>query len=174
MWKKSTIILIFYYYQNSALKVPKYISYLQPETVYIQVTNTQGGDFKADEDNADSDGVITIRQKDTSAVVNYTFEVKARTYDCYGTTLRTIKLSVPKYNAYSKRQVCTDIPDYYLCQPYILYDVNAANFLDSVTKYKEKLTKENASTEKELQNSSCSITYSIHWRYAFFFSLSLR
>ncbi len=125
-----------------------------PESAYIQVTNTQGGDFKADEDNADSDGVITIRQKDTSAVVNYTFEVKARTYDCYGTTLRTIKLSVPKYNAYSKRQVCTDIPDYYLCQPYILYDVNAANFLDSVTKYKEKLTKENASTEKELQNKT--------------------
>ena len=125
-----------------------------PDTVSVKVSNTQGGSFSVDSDSADADGVITIRQKDTSAIVNYTFELKARTYDCYGRTLRTIRLSVPKYNAYSKRQVCTDIPDYYLCQPYILYDVNASKFLDSVTSYKEKLSKKNASTEKELQGKT--------------------
>ena len=41
-----------------------------------------------------------------------------------------------------------------MCQPYILYDVNASKFLDSVTNYKEKLSKKNASTEKELQSKT--------------------
>lgn len=125
-----------------------------PDTVYIAVSNTQGGEFNVDSSKIGPDDAITIRQKDTTKIVNYTFELKARTYDCYGKVLRTIKLSVPKYNAYSTRQVCSDIPDYYLCQPYILYDVSASNFLKSVNEYKEKLADAKASSEEEIQTKN--------------------
>ena len=82
---------------------------------------------------ADQDGVITLVPSTNEYVITYTFNVYGSSSACYGQLLRTIKLTLPKYNYYSERSVCDDIPDYFMCQTY------TTNFLDSVNAYKEKL-----------------------------------
>ena len=131
--------IIFYY-------VDIYI-YNLDESLFVTVTNGKTGkSFDVTSKQASPDGVIKLRQKDTSSIVNYTFEVKANTYNCYGDILRTVRLSVPKYNNLSERAVCADVPDYYMCQTFVNYDIDASKFLDSVTKYKESLA--NKDTKK--------------------------
>ena len=88
---------------------------------------------------ADQDGVITLVPSTNEYVITYTFNVYGSSSACYGQLLRTIKLTLPKYNYYSERSVCDDIPDYFMCQTYTTYDINPTNFLDSVNAYKEKL-----------------------------------
>lgn len=130
---------IFYY-------VDIYVYNLEDQN-YITVTNGKNGkSFDISTANSNPEGVIKLRQKDTSKVVNYTFEVKANTASCYGETLRTIRLSVPRYNNLSERALCDDIPDYYMCQRFVNYDIDASRFLNDVTKYKESLA--NKDTKK--------------------------
>lgn len=118
------------------------------EHLYVDVNSDFGDTYSAYFKDMGPDGTITLRQKNTSEISNFTFEIKANTYDCNGQTLRTIRVTLPKYNAFSGREVCSDIPDYYLCQDYILYDIDAANFLSSVNSYKEKLAKEGENNEE--------------------------
>ena len=127
--------IIFYY-------VDIYI-YNLDESLYVTVQNGKTGkSFDVTSKQANPNGVIKLRQKDTSSIVNYTFEIKANTLSCYQDTVRTIRLTVPKYNNLSERAVCADIPDYYMCQRFVNYDIDASKFLDSVTRYKESLEEE--------------------------------
>ena len=57
--------------------------------------------------------------------------------------MRVIKLTLPRYNHFSERAICEDIPEYYLCQKYVTYNIDNSTFLDNITKYKEKLSKNN-------------------------------
>ena len=67
--------------------------------------------------------------------------------------MRTINITLPKFNNYSLRGVCSDIPEYYLCQRYITYDINDSTFTENVNKYKEKLA-EKADEKDEESNTS--------------------
>lgn len=118
------------------------------EGVYVEVQSNKPNSvpFTVDASKKNADGIIKLRQRDTSEIVNYTFYVKAQTVECYGETLRTIRLSVPKYNALSQRAVCADVPEYYMCQTFTSVNIDSAKFLKSVTDYKESL--ENEDTAK--------------------------
>ena len=70
--------------------------------------------------------------------------------------MRTIKLTLPKYNYYSQLDVCDDIPDYYLCQPYTKYSVDGGTFYDKVDEYKTKLS--TLEKEKEENNNTSFVT----------------
>ncbi len=85
------------------------------------------------------DGAITIRVVPQSQIVTYNFEVVSLLYGCGDKTLRKLKLSLPRYNSYSQLSICSDIPDYYLCQEYTTYVVDGATFYDKVDEYKAKL-----------------------------------
>lgn len=86
-----------------------------------------------------ADGAITLRQVPKNEVVTYKFEIRSFEYGCYDNVLRTIKLTLPRYNFYSQLGACADIPDYYLCQEYTTYKVDGATFYDKVDEYKAKL-----------------------------------
>jgi hypothetical protein len=133
---------VYYYVDINILNV-------QPG-VYVEVQNGKtGGTFEVDSTKANSEGIIKLRQKDTSDIVNYTFYVKAQTLECYGQTLRTIRLSVPKYNNLSQRAICAEVPEYYMCQTFTSVNIDSSKFLKSVTEYKESLeNKETAKVEK--------------------------
>lgn len=134
---------VIYYYID--IKI-----YNMDETIFATVTNgNTGKKFDVYADETGPDGAITIRIKDTTKINTFTFELKANTYDCNSKVLRTVKLTIPKYNYYSGRQVCSDIPDYYLCQQYIVYDVSATRFLESVTNYKADLAENNSESKEE-------------------------
>ena len=116
----------------------------------IYVTNNNGNTFRIDESKI-KDGMVTLRSEDTTEISKYTFRVESNGA-CQGKTLRTINLTLPKYNQYSQREVCEEIPTYYLCQEYINFEIDDAKFLNSVTSYKERIKK------KEIKNSDDSNT----------------
>lgn len=85
------------------------------------------------------DGSITLRQQAVSNVVTYTITVISNYNACAGERLRTIKITLPKYNVYSDLLACDGISDYYLCHEYTTYDIDGATFYDKVDEYKSKL-----------------------------------
>ena len=116
------------------------------------VTATNGVDtFTVTSNDIQGDGAVTIRQPASGTAIKYEFEVTSLLYGCGLTTLRTIRLTLPKYNYYSQLDVCQDIPDYYLCQPYTTYSVDGGTFYDKVDEYKTKLS--NLEKEKEENNT---------------------
>ncbi len=98
-------------------------------------------------DSAGVDGAITLRQVPLNETVTYKFEVRALN-GCHSHVLRTLSLTLPRYNFYSQLSACNDIPDYYLCQEYTTYKVDGATFYDRVDEYKAKLL-----TLEEKENS---------------------
>lgn len=112
----------------------------------LLVTVTNGGDsvsggIKKTLSSKDigSDGAITLRQRSISEMVDYNFKIFSTAYGCSGETLRTMKLTLPRFNYYSELDICKDIPDYYLCQQYTTFKVDGATFYDKVDEYKAKL-----------------------------------
>ena len=142
---------IFYYVDITIYNIP--------DEVYIEVHNSKSGKtYNIDSSQTNDDRSIKLRQKDTSDIVNYTFTIKARTLECYGETLRTIKLSVPKYNTYSQRAICADIPEYYMCKTFVNYNIDGSKFLKSVTDYKEGLEEKENEQVKEGKTSVVAVT----------------
>lgn len=99
------------------------------------------------------DGAVVVRIPAPNEVTKVNITVYANEGDCTGALLKTLKLTLPKFNYYSMRNVCDDIPEYYLCQRYITYDINEDTFFDNVTQYKEKLA-EQADEVDEKNNTS--------------------
>ena len=119
----------------------------------LMVNVTNGVDnFVVTSNDMQGDGSVTIRQPSSGSAINYEFKVTSLLYGCGLETLRTIKLTLPKYNYYSQLDVCQDIPDYYLCQPYTTYSVDGGTFYDKVDEYKAKLS----TLEKEKEDNNTS------------------
>ncbi len=89
--------------------------------------------------NVGADGAATIRIKLLDEIRTYNFTVFSDAYGCSSQTLRKIKLTVPRFNYYSDLDICEDIPDYYLCQSFVTYDIDGSTFFKKVEDYKAKL-----------------------------------
>ena len=148
--------------ENSDTLIAYYVDitiYNIPDEVFIEVHNSKSGkSYTIDSSMTNDDRAIKLRQKNTSEIVNYTFEIKARTLECYGETLRTIRLSTPKYNNFSQRAVCADIPEYYMCKTFISYDIDGSKFLSSVNEYKQSLEEKEIDQAKEGKTSITAAT----------------
>ena len=72
--------------------------------------------------------------------------------------MRTIKLSTPKYNNFSQRAICADVPEYYMCKTFVSYNVDGAKFLSSVKSYKESQGKDGTEQAKEGKTSVTAAT----------------
>lgn len=111
--------------------------------MYVEVEVTgdsiQTGRYHFDYKDIGPDRAITINQTAVNQTVTYNVSVYSDYKNCYGDLIRTIKLTVPKFNFYSQLAVCDDIPDYYLCQEYITFDINSATFYSNIDSYKERL-----------------------------------
>ncbi len=107
--------------------------------LYVDVSSDAGYNVTATFNDLAKDGTLTFRQSMIGKKVNYTFVVKSTSYGCDTETLRTVRLSLPIYNAYSQLEICSDIPDYYLCQEFVTSPVDGSTFYDKVDAYKAKL-----------------------------------
>ena len=126
----------------------------------VKITNSKFNDeHNVDYQNMDHDGIITLRAKDISEKVTYMFEIYGNTADCYDKKMRTVKLTLPKYNYFSHYGVCEEIPEFYMCQRYILNDFDGTSFYKAVSDYKEKkLAQENELNENgEIKDNNSSI-----------------
>lgn len=121
-------------------------------------------------DDVGSDGSITIRQVPSDELVTYTFTVYSDSYGCNGKTLRTITLTLPRRNPYASRDMCKDIPEFYLCQDYITFEINAPMVDKGVNEYKAKLEIQEKNGELKTDNNSVvSRTISTISEYKFVF-----
>ena len=77
-------------------------------------------------------------------------EIRNININIYGTGLcstqkfRSIPITIPKYNRMSDYDICNDIPDYYMCQTFVVNDkeMDEIEFKEEAEKYKEKKEKE--------------------------------
>ena len=120
-------------------------------------TGIKSGSFTRTHAAVDSDGVITVRQKDYHRVINYVITVVSSYGSCSGQNLKTIRITLPMFNYYSLLEACSDIQDYYLCQPYVTTEVGSADFFDKVETYKAKMLS-NQAIEIEDDNNSVVTT----------------
>lgn len=72
----------------------------------------------------------------------YQFEVYTGVTDCTEEVLFVIYVNLPTYNPYYQESVCSDIPDYSLCQRWSNHGLTREAFINQVTRYKESLNQE--------------------------------
>ena len=134
------------------------ITSLKKHYVYIKIFNinskmsvriaptgagVSGSEIVVGANDVDTDGVVTLKQEALDANVTYVVDVLSVYGGCSGTTLRSMKLTVPKFNIYSELDICSDVPDYYLCLQYTNYNIDSATVYDKINEYKSKLAEEN-------------------------------
>jgi hypothetical protein len=110
-------------------------------------------------DQAGPDGAITLRQNAAAYIVTYTIDVFGNYNACTGQKLRSIKITLPKYNQYSQLLACDGISDYYLCHEYTTYEIDGATFYDKVDDYKSKLLTSQEGIESTDNNTMISKTF---------------
>ena len=93
------------------------------ENTYVEVTNNYDNQtIRYDYSDTDN-GNIAIVWETLGEFVTYTARVYASSNTgCEDTLLRTMRVSLPRYNDYSTYGVCEQVPDYYLCQRYVFFD----------------------------------------------------
>lgn len=106
--------------------------------------------------NIQKDGAIHVRKRVGNKLTNVVFEVygSSSTGGCAVEVLRTIRLTLPKYNNLAEREVCTEVPEFYMCQKYITYNVDPANFSKEITKYKEKLEEQQNASNANVEDNN--------------------
>lgn len=118
--------------------------------LYVLVEGDDLGEEKsaiATLDKVGIDGSATIRVKLVDKIRTYNFSVFSDSYGCSSQTLRKLRLTVPRFNYYSDLEICKDIPDYYLCQQFVTYDIEGSTFMNRVQDYKAKLLSNDADKE---------------------------
>ncbi len=136
--------------------------------LYLKATNSDGYEKLFRYTDTGVDGAITLRQPSSSYQTSYVFEVKSDVYGCTDEVLRTVRLTLPKFNHYSDLDICADIPDYYLCQQYTTYTVDGSTFYDRVDEYKAKLlTQADGDDAKEDNTGVVSKTVSVLSKYKY-------
>lgn len=88
----------------------------------------------------DEDGVATVDIKNVTNVRNIVVNIKGRKAPCNQNSLKTVNITIPKYNYYSLSSSCDDLADYYVCQRYITFDMDYSYFQKHIEEYKEKIS----------------------------------
>ena len=122
------------------------------ENLYVTVKNDVTKDVKTYYYTDATNGNIKFNWNEIGSIVNYTIKVMASSSsDCNGQTLRTLYLTLPRYNEYSEYDVCDRIPDYYMCQRFVTYDdFKYDDFTENVTK---EIADRNKKNEEKKENN---------------------
>lgn len=120
------------------------------ENLYIEVRNNVNSDVVIYNYSDTTDGNISFNWTTIGTIVTYTIRVYASSNTgCEGTSLKTIYLTLPRYNDYSEYALCTLVPDYYLCERYVTYEkVEFNDFYESITEEIEKTEEEEVIEEE--------------------------
>lgn len=93
------------------------------ENFYVEVSNDVNEEKTTYTYNDSDNGNLAISQNDMSEVVNYTIKVyTSSSTGCAKQLMRTIYVTVPRYNAYSEESICSGLDDYALCSEYVTTD----------------------------------------------------
>lgn len=106
------------------------------------------------------EGAIVLRMPALDRIANLVLEVYSKGKTCNGDKIKTLTLKIPKYNFYSQLEVCNDVPEFYLCQEYIDFEIDPSKFYDQVADYKEK--KENPELSEIIVNDNTPAQHNIY------------
>lgn len=122
------------------------------QNLYVTVKNDVTKEVKTYNYIDATNGNITFNWNEIGSIANLTIKVMAsNASDCNGETLRTLYLTLPRYNEYSEYDVCDRIPDYYMCQRFVTYDdFKYDDFSENVTK---EIKTRNKKQEEEKENN---------------------
>lgn len=108
------------------------------EDLYVVVKNDVSNNERTIKYSQVKDGMYTFEWDSLESVTNFTIEVYASDKTkCNGEKYKTLYLSTPRYNEFSKRAICDEMKDFYLCQEFVNFaEVDENTFITKIDKYK--------------------------------------
>lgn len=118
---------------------------------YVVVKNNNDEKEIMYESKDAKNGIISFSLYELSKVVNYTFEIYTNSKtECPDEKVRTIYLTIPRYNEYSRRSICNEYPDFYLCQEFVTFsEVDEEIFLKQLDSYQKKVSIKNDDSKND-------------------------
>lgn len=123
------------------------------ENVYAVVSNNYDDEEITYRYSDTDNGNISIVWREIGELVTFTIQIySSDATDCEDTLLRTLRVSLPRYNEYAATYaICEQVPDYYLCQRYVYYDeVEFGDFIEQVTAEVERVNQEKEENKDDL------------------------
>ena len=121
--------------------------YNVPSEFRVKVRDRNNGRFVVLAGEDAKDGVLSVATRKVSYVNKFTVEVYANEGECFNTKLRTISVTTPRYNPVSMLGICSDIPEYYLCQRWVTYNINTEEAIKKIQTYNKKLEEKKVAEE---------------------------
>lgn len=116
--------------------------------LYAEVTNNINDEVKIFNYTDTKDGNISFNWNELDTIVTYTVKIySSSNTNCEGTALKTLYVSLPRYNDYSTYEVCKEVPDYYLCQRYVTFE--SVGYDTFFTRVREQIAKSEQIKEEE-------------------------
>ena len=118
------------------------------KNMYVEVTNDSDKDTKTYTYADTTDGNLSFDRYDVSTLVKYTIKIYAsKETGCSGNALKTLYLSLPRYNDYSTYNICTFVPEFYMCQRYVTYEND--DYSAFIKRAKEEVAKKEQKEKEE-------------------------
>lgn len=115
--------------------------------IYFEISDDTTKEIYTYDD--DVNGAVAVSTGSMAVVKNYNIAIYPTDKTCGTAPVRTIQVTLPRYNEYSTSSYCTDYPNYYYCQQFlnagiIKYD----DFMSGLNEY-AKTHKKEEETRKE-------------------------
>ena len=122
------------------------------KNMYIVVTNDLNGESVTYGYDDANNGNISFTRTELDSLITYTIKVYASNQTgCEGSTLKTLYVSLPRYNDYSTYDICKELSDYYLCQRYVTYE--SVGYDTFFTRIREQLDKKEEDKKDNKEDS---------------------
>lgn len=122
------------------------------ENMYAKVTNDYDDTELIYNYSDTKNGNVAIEWNYVMELTKFKIEIySSDATGCEDSLLRTLYVSLPRYNDYSTYAVCEKVPDYYLCQRYVTYE--HVDFSDFEKKIKNEIAKVEEEKKEEEENN---------------------
>ncbi len=152
---------------ETTYKIPNYIFeisvYNLTEDVYIYYDKSNGSGSGTIRFEDALDGVYTFTDDNFGEIYNYNFSIRSNHPDCEGATLRSIKFTKPRYNAYSEFTYCQNSTNFY-CQRFIGTEINIKNADDFLNKIKVNNDKNNPNADAGADKKIIANLFKSNWK----------
>ncbi len=155
-------VQLHYYIQISILNLT--------ENFYMVITNDVNDEQLTFYSNDAVDGIITFNWDEVDEITRMTIKVySSDNTSCPDEEYKTIYLSLPRYNYYSRYEICNIIPDFNLCQEFVsVKEFDENNFWKQVENYRNEHPEETQDKPSENTNNISNSFLNFLNKYKFY------
>lgn len=112
------------------------------DNIYVEVKNNYNGETFRINSSDTNNGMYEYKWAGNEEIVTFTISVYGSTVSkCPLLKLKTLYLTLPRFNKYSEYDMCLDNQDYYLCKKYVTFtDIDEDEFIKSFESYVDGFT----------------------------------